>query len=187
MKYYAVKAGKVPGIYSTWAECQAQTRGFSKAVFKSFKTLEEATAFVKGDSSDTSDYELNIYTDGSYSGKIAGGAAVIVEEKMVYYGSQEDTTNNRGELYGIYLAISNTTKSAIIHTDSLYSINVLVNGYTPRTNLDLIQKIQEISKGRKLLYKHVDAHVGIHYNEVADKYAKLACLVQGVKTDILRE
>lgn len=31
-KYYAVKAGKQPGVYLTWAECQAQTAGFKGAV-----------------------------------------------------------------------------------------------------------------------------------------------------------
>lgn len=27
-KYYAVKQGVKPGIYETWAECEAQTKGF---------------------------------------------------------------------------------------------------------------------------------------------------------------
>jgi viroplasmin and RNaseH domain-containing protein len=25
--YYAVKKGRVPGVYSTWNECEAQTKG----------------------------------------------------------------------------------------------------------------------------------------------------------------
>ena len=28
-KYYAVKCGIKPGIYETWAECEARTKGFS--------------------------------------------------------------------------------------------------------------------------------------------------------------
>ncbi|KAH7040500.1 uncharacterized protein B0I36DRAFT_344235 [Microdochium trichocladiopsis] len=35
-KYYAVKAGKQPGVYLTWAECQAQTAGFKGAVCREF-------------------------------------------------------------------------------------------------------------------------------------------------------
>jgi ribonuclease HI len=31
-KYYAVQAGFVPGVYMTYAECQAQTSGFKGAV-----------------------------------------------------------------------------------------------------------------------------------------------------------
>ncbi|MCM1542913.1 MAG: viroplasmin family protein [Blautia sp.] len=46
-KYYAVKQGKMPGVYFTWDECKAQTEGFSGAQFKSFSTLEEAEKYVK--------------------------------------------------------------------------------------------------------------------------------------------
>ena len=46
-KYYAVKNGRNPGIYTSWAECQAQTTGFSGATFKSFKTKAEAEEFMK--------------------------------------------------------------------------------------------------------------------------------------------
>lgn len=45
-KFYAVAAGRKPGIYSTWAECERQVKGFSGAIFKSFKTRDEASAFV---------------------------------------------------------------------------------------------------------------------------------------------
>jgi ribonuclease HI len=47
-KFYAVKIGKVPGIYSTWDACKAMVDGFPGAVYKSFKTRAEAEAFVGG-------------------------------------------------------------------------------------------------------------------------------------------
>lgn len=31
--FFAVREGRNPGIYSTWAECEAQTKGFSGYVF----------------------------------------------------------------------------------------------------------------------------------------------------------
>ena len=46
VKFYAVKKGKVPGVYKTWAECKAMVDGFSGAVYKSFPTMEEALAFA---------------------------------------------------------------------------------------------------------------------------------------------
>jgi hypothetical protein len=46
VKFYGVKAGRTPGVYKTWAECQAQTVGFSRAVFRSFSSLPEAASFV---------------------------------------------------------------------------------------------------------------------------------------------
>lgn len=47
-KYYAVKAGKKTGIFRTWEECQASVNGYSGAVFKSFKTKEEAVLYLDG-------------------------------------------------------------------------------------------------------------------------------------------
>lgn len=41
-KYYAVKKGKVPGIYLNWNDCKAMVDGYPGAVYKSFKTIEEA-------------------------------------------------------------------------------------------------------------------------------------------------
>lgn len=51
MKFYSVKIGRAPGIYSTWAECEKQVKGFSGAVYKSFPTRKEAEAFLSASSS----------------------------------------------------------------------------------------------------------------------------------------
>ena len=45
-KYYAVKKGKVPGIYLNWNDCKAMVDGYPGAVYKSFKTIEEAEKFI---------------------------------------------------------------------------------------------------------------------------------------------
>ncbi len=44
--YYAVKEGKMPGVYKTWAECERQVKGYSGAIYKKFPTYEEAFAFT---------------------------------------------------------------------------------------------------------------------------------------------
>jgi len=46
MKYYAVRAGRVPGIYLSWDDCKRQVYGFPGALFKSFKTEVEARGFA---------------------------------------------------------------------------------------------------------------------------------------------
>ncbi|XP_014778914.1 ribonuclease H1 [Octopus bimaculoides] len=46
MPFYAVKKGRVPGVYETWTECQEQINGFYGAKFKKFNTEEEALAFA---------------------------------------------------------------------------------------------------------------------------------------------
>lgn len=43
-KYYVVWAGRKPGIYKSWSECQAQVNHFLQAKFKSYETLKEAEA-----------------------------------------------------------------------------------------------------------------------------------------------
>jgi len=41
-KYYVVWVGRKPGIYSNWADCQAQTNNFGQAKFKSYENREQA-------------------------------------------------------------------------------------------------------------------------------------------------
>lgn len=45
-KFYAVKIGRVPGIFTSWDDCKASVDGYSGAVYKSFKTVEEAASFM---------------------------------------------------------------------------------------------------------------------------------------------
>lgn len=46
MKYYAVRVGKEPGIYTDWSEVQPLVSGFKDAIYKSFNTLEDAEDFI---------------------------------------------------------------------------------------------------------------------------------------------
>lgn len=45
-KFYAVRAGRTPGIYLSWDECKKNVDGFSSPVYKSFKTRAEAEEFM---------------------------------------------------------------------------------------------------------------------------------------------
>lgn len=47
-KFYAVKHGRKPGVYTSWADCKMQVDGFSGATYKSFSTRQEAEVFVGG-------------------------------------------------------------------------------------------------------------------------------------------
>jgi len=44
--FYAVKIGRVPGVYSSWPQCKKQIDGFSKAVYKGFATKKEAEDYL---------------------------------------------------------------------------------------------------------------------------------------------
>ena len=47
-KYYVVWEGNKPGIYNTWASCQAQIKGYPNARYKSFGSKAEAEEAYTG-------------------------------------------------------------------------------------------------------------------------------------------
>ena len=116
-KFYAVKKGKIPGIYNSWEECKKMVDGFPGAVYKSFKTLEEAGAFLgMTDSSDSKDFEPEIYAfvDGSYNiaTKVYGYGGFLIHngKKEVLQGSGNDEEmasmrNVSGEILGAMAAV----------------------------------------------------------------------------------
>jgi len=46
-KAYAVKKGRKTGVFKTWAECEAQVKGFEGPVFKGFMSEEEAKVWLE--------------------------------------------------------------------------------------------------------------------------------------------
>ena len=47
-KFYAVKKGLTPGIYTDWDSCKAQINGFPGAQYKGFATKAEAENYING-------------------------------------------------------------------------------------------------------------------------------------------
>lgn len=45
-KYYAVKKGKVTGVFKSWEECRNAVEGYSGAQYKGFATLKEADEYL---------------------------------------------------------------------------------------------------------------------------------------------
>ncbi len=45
-KYYAVKVGRTPGIYTDWDACSAQVHGFPGAQYKGFSTEADARGYL---------------------------------------------------------------------------------------------------------------------------------------------
>ena len=72
-KFYAVKAGKRPGIYLTWEACKNEVHGFPGAVYKSFPTRAEAERYLEADGQQPDGLETLsegsdvAYVDGSYN------------------------------------------------------------------------------------------------------------------------
>lgn len=129
-KYYAVRRGKKPGIYLTWAECKQQVDGFTGARYKSFQTKKEAEEFLvakdnfkkatkTNTTTDINDYEVVVYTDGGSRnhGNVKGGhvksddkaawAYHINTKTDKYEGTDGEfgATNNRMEIMALIESI----------------------------------------------------------------------------------
>ncbi len=130
-KFYAVKEGKVPGIYETWVDCKEQVDGHSGAIYKSFKNRSEAEQFLgtavhysqEMPAADTSpadpapasdDQTLIAYVDGSYNdqtSRFSYGVVMLHQgEEITFSGSPDDKElaamrNVAGEIKGAEAAM----------------------------------------------------------------------------------
>lgn len=128
MFYYAVAVGRKTGIYTNWNDCLEQVDKFSNAVYKKFKTKEEANNFLKNyKTTNTQNTKYNykdnnifIFVDGSFNDKtqIAGYGYVIVHNNKVIFKRAgktkefSDMKNVAGELKSV-LSCLNYVKNKI--------------------------------------------------------------------------
>lgn len=193
-KYYAVKKGKRIGIVRTWAECQALTKGFSGAIYKSFTSEQEARDFIEGVSSNQPAHivahnpdELVAYVDGSYNKfteeysygmVILEHETVIHEEGKKFKNEFSSMRNVAGEVYGATRAIEYAAaigKDVGIYYDytgiehwakgEWKTNNALTKGYR-----EYVAAVNTI----KITFHKVAAHTGVEYNERVDRLAKQA-------------
>ncbi|WP_100371762.1 ribonuclease H [Bacillus sp. FJAT-45037] len=146
-KFYVVWNGRKKGIFTTWAECEAQVKGFTGARFKSFPTEAEAEAAFSSGASTTKgttkpkesrakevDVVAEVNWDSISVDVGCRGNPGIVEYKGVHTQTGEILfahdeihigTNNMGEFLAIvhglaYLKKQGSTKP--IYSDSLTAI-----------------------------------------------------------------
>ncbi len=90
-KYYAVRKGKITGVFDTWAACKDSVDGFSGAEYKSFSTRKEAEGYLSVKEEPLSEFSgegcLLAYVDGSYDHslkKYAFGCVFILPDGRIY-------------------------------------------------------------------------------------------------------
>jgi ribonuclease HI len=137
-KFYAVKVGRNPGIYTTWEECKKQVTGYTGALFKSFLNEQEANEYVcclattKNTPRPAGQQEqkyLDIFVDGSYQRGQYSWAFVVYDDGQEIFadnGVGEDVEaatirNIAGELAAATMAIKWTSEHnkgpIVIHHD----------------------------------------------------------------------
>lgn len=84
-KYYAVKVGRIPGIYQTWDETKEQINGYSGAVYKGFTTLHDAEQFILESNEQASDNKKENVTSGDLNNQIEEKIANLSEDEVVAF------------------------------------------------------------------------------------------------------
>jgi ribonuclease HI len=148
-KYYVVWKGNKTGVYATWEECNKQIKGFTGALYKSFKTKDQAERAYKMDYNEFLGKDVNklgfisdiwnkdiakpelksICVDAACSGNPGKmeyrGVDTVSGKEFFRQGPYEDATNNVGEFLAIVHALAylkNLNDSKIIYSDSYNAI-----------------------------------------------------------------
>ena len=196
MKYYAVKRGLVPGVYTTWDECSNQVTGFPGAIFKSFKNKADAEAFIsdtKQTAPQTKSHKTHntpyAYVDGSFNKKTNaygyGGFLVNGSVEYILQGCASDKErasmrNVAGELDGCMAAIEKAIQLGLPKIEIYYDYQGIESWATHawRTNNPWTHAYQTfMDKARAyidIVFIKVAGHTGVEGNERADKLAKEA-------------
>lgn len=198
-KFYAVKNGRTPGIYLTWSECESQVKNFPNAIYKSFKTKDEADAFINNTAqpaasniiSDITTYETPYaFVDGSFniSTNTYGFGGFLIDNnnnKHVLQGSGNDPDmasmrNVAGEILGSMAAISKAIDLKLDNINIYYDyagIEQWATGTWKRNKNGTIAYHNFIKENKNKIninFIKVAAHTGIPGNEEADQLAKQA-------------
>ena len=147
--YYVVWEGKIPGIYTTWAEAQVQVVGAVKPKFKSFgskllaeKAFKEGSANYEGrsfkKSRDLSESErkkigepllMSLCVDAACNGKTGDfeyrGVITESSTEVFHAGPFKNGTNNIGEFLALVHALSWLKKNRSdlpVYSDSKYAM-----------------------------------------------------------------
>ncbi len=190
MKYYAVKKGFHPGIYTSWDEASLEVKGYSNATYKSFNTLEEAEDFMKEKKISLPEHSLIAYVDGSFNNKkkCYGYGVVLIEGQEVIkqlYGKGDheeylSMRNVAGEIAGsevaVKYAMEHHYEGIVIYYDYM-GIEKWAKGEwkaNKKGTQAYASFMQQASKTIKIEFMKVLAHSGDTYNELADSLAKKA-------------
>lgn len=201
-KFYAVRKGRIPGIYTTWDDCKKNTDGYPMAEFKSFKTANEAAVYLgmvseqkalKKQDSVSDEDTLVAYVDGSYNiaTKVYGYGAVLISggtiTKLYEKGMDSELATMRnvaGEIKGseaaMRYAVENGYKKVIIYHD-YEGIAKWCQGLwkTNKEGTKSYKKVyDELSKYVEVEFVKVKGHSGDKYNDMADELAKKAAGVE---------
>jgi len=190
--YYAVKKGHQTGIFESWEICKQHIHQYSGAVFKKFKTKQDALIFLnEREEILNQDSNIYVYCDGSciHNGKSNAKAGI-----GIYFGENDPRnvsetinghSNNVAELIAMIRVYHYVKKDITIVSDSKYALHC-VKEYGKKQEIDLwknnipnqelVKQLYQTYKDTNIQFMHVYAHTNkkdIHSigNSMADKLA----------------
>ena len=165
-KYYVVWKGVSPGIYTSWTDCQLQTKGYDGAQYKSFDTLEEAEHalasspfnYIRTNAPEKEvtpkllpeNFDMNcVAVDAACSGNPGPmeyrGVYLLTGQEIFHFGPVHGT-NNVGEFLAIVHALALMKQKGIcmtIYSDSRNAISWLKQKKC-KTQLERTSKTEEL-------------------------------------------
>lgn len=185
-----MKEGRVPGVYATWAECRAQTDGYSGAVYKSFADRAEAERFVLGadEAAPPADgTRAAAYVDGSYNvrtGEFGCGAVLFWDGETAEFSQKfadsglASMRNVAGEIKGAELVLTYCAEKGIPAVDIYYDYEGIAawaqgRWKTNREGTAAYKAFFDAVKNKiDVRFVKVKGHSGDKYNDRADRLAK---------------
>ena len=201
-KVYAVKKGRITGIFSTWDECKRQVDGFKSAEYKSFTNKEDAEKYLNSDVAKIlpigtdanqqdkyNDDTAVAYVDGSYRAdtkEFSCGAILFYMGEEIYFSKKfedrelAEMRNVAGEILGSVSVISHCIekeiKKLVIYYD-YEGVEKWATGSWKANKKGTIEYKAFCEAAREKLefsFVKVKGHSGDKYNDMADALAKKA-------------
>ena len=192
-KFYAVRQGKVTGIFTSWDECKNSVDGYPSAEFKSFPTRTESECYMRGEEVKTTFIPrpdaVVAYVDGSYKAdtqEFSYGAVMFVngeEIEMCHaYNEPEyaEMRNVAGEIVGAGKVMEYCIKNGIKKLDLYHDYEGIAKWCTGewKATKTVTQRYREFYNKIKtqldVRFVKVKGHSGDENNDRADKLAKSA-------------
>lgn len=195
MRYYAVKKGRKPGIYESWAECREQIHKFSGAVFKSFESVTDAELFLEETQQEHRPDLPFAYIDGSYSKGVYGYGGFISHNGEIHIiqgtGNNPEYAMERniaGEAIGLLQIVSMACSLGIQELNIYYDYAGLeqwaTGGWKAKSPVATYYRETILNTGITIHFIKVQGHTGIEGNEIADCLAKEAVGAKLRKKDV---
>ncbi len=189
MKYYALKDENNKLILNDWDEAKEVLKSLKKPIYKSFKTEEEALAFLNDEKIIVDDKIPTAYIDGSFDLKTENysfGGCLFIDGKMLKfkkkylkdeYSSYRNVAGEiKGAAYIINYAIKNNIKELNLYYDYIGIENWYVGKWKANSKIALAY-VDFVNKNKdkiKINFYKIKSHTNNLYNDLADELAKEA-------------